>query len=32
MHADGLKMLDLIVTANMGLWWRAYERMERAGG
>ena len=23
---EGLKMLDLLVAANMGLWWRAYER------
>ncbi|KJX99062.1 hypothetical protein TI39_contig375g00001 [Zymoseptoria brevis] len=22
----GLEMLDLLVAANMGLWWRAYER------
>ena len=25
-HPEGLKMLDLLVAANMGLWWRAYER------
>lgn len=24
---EGLKMLDLLVAANIGLWWRAYERM-----
>jgi len=23
---EGLKMLDLLVAANMALWWRAYER------
>lgn len=23
---EGLKMLDLLVAANIGLWWRAYER------
>jgi hypothetical protein len=23
---EGLKMLDLIVAANLGLWWRAYEK------
>lgn len=23
---EGLKMLDLVVAANMGLWWRVYER------
>ncbi|KAI4728326.1 hypothetical protein E4T49_03955 [Aureobasidium sp. EXF-10728] len=23
---EGIKMLDLIVAANMALWWRAYER------
>jgi hypothetical protein len=22
----GLEMLDLLVAANLGLWWRAYER------
>ena len=31
-YGDGLKMLDLLVAANMGLWWRAYERVEGAGG
>ncbi|KAK1811604.1 hypothetical protein LTR12_014043 [Friedmanniomyces endolithicus] len=25
-EAEGLKMLDLLVAANVGLWWRAYER------
>jgi len=25
---EGLKMLDLLVAANMSLWWRAYERAE----
>ncbi|KAK0841716.1 hypothetical protein LTR03_009729 [Friedmanniomyces endolithicus] len=23
---EGLKMLDLLIAANVGLWWRAYER------
>lgn len=23
---EGLKMLDLLVAANMGLWWKAYEK------
>jgi hypothetical protein len=23
---EGLKMMDLLVAANMGLWWRAYEK------
>lgn len=25
---EGLKMLDLLVAANMSLWWRAYQRAE----
>lgn len=25
-HDDGQKMLDLVVAANMGVWWGAYER------
>lgn len=25
-HAAGQEMLDLVVAANMALWWRAYER------
>jgi hypothetical protein len=24
---EGLKMLDLLVAASIGLWWRAYERL-----
>ncbi|EME42318.1 hypothetical protein DOTSEDRAFT_155021 [Dothistroma septosporum NZE10] len=24
---EGLKMLDLLVAANVGLWWRAYEKL-----
>ena len=24
---EGLKMLDLIVAANIGLWWKAYEKL-----
>ncbi|KAI9692675.1 MAG: hypothetical protein M1820_009469 [Bogoriella megaspora] len=27
---EGLKMLDLLVAANVALWWRAYERVGRA--
>ncbi len=23
---EGLKMLDLLVAANIGLWWKAYEK------
>jgi hypothetical protein len=23
---EGLKMIDLLVAANLGLWWRAYEK------
>ncbi|KAK6433235.1 hypothetical protein LTR95_010589 [Oleoguttula sp. CCFEE 5521] len=26
-HPGGLAMLDLVVAANMGLWWRAWERL-----
>lgn len=29
-EAEGLKMMDLLVAANMALWWRAYERAEVA--
>ncbi|KAI5460352.1 hypothetical protein BGZ63DRAFT_424862 [Mariannaea sp. PMI_226] len=25
-YPDGLKMLDLVVAANMGIWWGAWER------
>ncbi|KAG5923103.1 hypothetical protein E4U42_005050 [Claviceps africana] len=25
-YDEGLKMLDLVVAANMGLWWRAWEK------
>ncbi|KAF2760001.1 hypothetical protein EJ05DRAFT_475020 [Pseudovirgaria hyperparasitica] len=25
----GLQMMDLVVAANMGLWWRAYERTDK---
>ncbi|KAF2147236.1 uncharacterized protein K452DRAFT_3837 [Aplosporella prunicola CBS 121167] len=28
---EGLKMLDLIVAANMSIWWRAYGKVEAAG-
>lgn len=26
-ESEGLKMLDLVVAANVGLWWRVYERL-----
>ena len=26
-EVEGLKMLDLVVAANVGLWWRAWERV-----
>lgn len=26
-HPDGVAMLDLLVAANVGLWWRAWERV-----
>lgn len=25
---EGFKMVDLLVAANLALWWRAYERVE----
>ena len=25
---EGLKMMDLLVAANLALWWRAYERRD----
>jgi hypothetical protein len=25
-HDEGLKMLDLVVAANMGIWWRVWEK------
>ncbi|KAM5341843.1 hypothetical protein ACJ41O_014874 [Fusarium nematophilum] len=25
-YPDGLKMIDLVVAANMGLWWQAWEK------
>lgn len=28
---EGLKMMDLVVAANMSLWCRAYEKVEAAG-
>ncbi|KAI9771481.1 MAG: hypothetical protein M1840_002101 [Geoglossum simile] len=28
---EGQKMLDLIVAANMGIWWRAWERIDGSG-
>ncbi|KAF1945783.1 hypothetical protein EJ02DRAFT_395526 [Clathrospora elynae] len=27
---EGLKMMDLLVAANLGLWWRAYDKASRA--
>jgi len=29
---EGLKMMDLLVAANLGLWWRAYEKALVSGG
>ena len=29
---EGLKMLDLLVAANMSLWWRAYSKRDAATG
>jgi hypothetical protein len=26
-HDEGLKMLDLVVAANMGIWWTVWERL-----
>jgi hypothetical protein len=28
---EGVKMLDLLVAANVGLWWRAWERTGGGG-
>lgn len=25
-YDEGIKMLDLVVAANMGIWWTAWER------
>jgi hypothetical protein len=30
-EGEGLQMLDLIVAANMALWFRAYEKYQQAG-
>jgi len=27
---EGLKMMDILVAANIGLWWRAYEKAQAA--
>lgn len=27
---EGLKMMDLLVATNIGLWWRAYEKAQAA--
>ncbi len=27
---EGLKMMDLLVATNVGLWWRAYEKAQAA--
>lgn len=29
---EGLKMMDLLVAANLALWWRAYERATSSRG
>ncbi|KAF2661714.1 hypothetical protein K491DRAFT_586747 [Lophiostoma macrostomum CBS 122681] len=29
---EGLKMLDLLVAANMSLWWRAYSKRDNTAG
>ncbi|KAI9717377.1 MAG: hypothetical protein M1812_004729 [Candelaria pacifica] len=29
---EGLKMLDLVVAANMGIWWKAYQRVQGDNG
>jgi len=29
---EGLKMMDLVVAANLGLWWRAYEKTDGRNG
>ena len=26
---EGLEMLDLLVAANMSLWWRAYTKLDQ---
>jgi hypothetical protein len=26
-HPQGVEMLDLLVAANIGLWWRAWEKV-----
>jgi hypothetical protein len=26
---EGLKMIDLLVAANLALWWRVYEKVDR---
>lgn len=27
-YDEGLKMLDLVVAANMSLWWKGYDKLE----
>ena len=27
-HDEGLKMADLLVAANVGIWWKVYERLD----
>jgi hypothetical protein len=29
---EGLKMMDLLVAANLALWWRAYEKSNTPSG
>ena len=29
---EGLKMMDLLVAANLALWWRAYEKATSSRG
>ncbi|KAI9680798.1 MAG: hypothetical protein M1817_004238 [Caeruleum heppii] len=31
-HDEGLRMLDLLVAVNLGVWWRAWERGSGGGG
>jgi hypothetical protein len=31
-EGEGLQMLDLLVAANMALWFRAYEKYQEGGG
>ncbi len=31
-EGEGLKMLDLVIAANMGIWWKAYQRVQEDVG